>query len=225
MAMIVLLLIAAICLSNLAPNSGFFIRCPSLSAAHRRALLRSSLIQIDLTETFILQEFLNKFSDVKVQGVYIGFDRNGKLVTSDYSLNIVDRAKSLVHDIHSIKIQTFPGEDTEAMKRYLEELLRQLSSEDSKEDIITSPFESETVLTSDSSSAPLRMTKTTVDDVLEEVRPYLIADGGNVRVVSVDEENKVITLSLQGACGSCPSSTVWESMNNETISDLAHRLR
>jgi Fe-S cluster biogenesis protein NfuA len=52
------------------------------------------------------------------------------------------------------------------------------------------------------------MNKMTVDDVLEEVRPYLIADGGNVKVVSVDDINKTISLALQGACGSCPSSTV-----------------
>ena len=126
-------------------------------------------------------------------------------MTSDYSFDIVGRAKSLVHDIHSIKIQTFPGEDAEPMKRYLDELMRQLSSEE--EDVVISPFESAAPPTI-ASSTPLKMTKTTVDDVLEEVRPYLIADGGNVRVVSVDEENKVIRLSLQGACGSCPSSTV-----------------
>lgn len=174
-------------------------------ATHRRPSLFASLVQIDLAETFTLTDFLSKFADVKVQGVYVGFNKNGRLVTSDYSFDIVGRAKSLVHDIHSIKIQTFPGEDAEPMKRYLDELMRQLSSEE--EDVVISPFESAAPPTI-ASSTPLKMTKTTVDDVLEEVRPYLIADGGNVRVVSVDEENKVIRLSLQGACGSCPSSTV-----------------
>jgi Fe-S cluster biogenesis protein NfuA len=37
------------------------------------------------------------------------------------------------------------------------------------------------------------------------VRPYLIADGGNVEVVLV--ENGIIGVRLQGACGTCPSST------------------
>lgn len=214
MAPVDLALLAVLCLLSLAPHAGFLTRFPFRTNALRPAPLLSSLIQIDLAETFTLQEFLAKFSDVKVQGVYTGFDRNGKLVTSDYAFDIVNRVKSLTHDIHSIKIQTFPGDDSEVMKRYLEELLRQLSSEDTEQGI-TSPFESETVLTNDSpSSAPLRMTMASVDDVLEEVRPYLIADGGNVRVVSVDEESKVITLSLQGACGSCPSSTVRKSRNN-----------
>lgn len=39
------------------------------------------------------------------------------------------------------------------------------------------------------------MTPATVDAVLDEVRPYLIADGGNVEVVAVD--NGVVMLRLQ----------------------------
>ena len=41
--------------------------------------------------------------------------------------------------------------------------------------------------------------------VLDEVRPYLMADGGNVEFVELD--GLVVKLRLQGACGSCPSST------------------
>lgn len=47
-----------------------------------------------------------------------------------------------------------------------------------------------------------------VDKVLDEIRPYLIADGGNVAIVSIDEQTRDIRLALKGACGSCPSSTV-----------------
>ncbi|KAH7437983.1 hypothetical protein KP509_05G099600 [Ceratopteris richardii] len=54
-----------------------------------------------------------------------------------------------------------------------------------------------------------------VDMVLDDVRPYLIADGGNVEVVSVD--NGIISLRLQGACGSCPSSTVTMKMGIERV--------
>ncbi|KAI5599102.1 hypothetical protein POPTR_002G192200v4 [Populus trichocarpa] len=54
-----------------------------------------------------------------------------------------------------------------------------------------------------------------VDLVLEEVRPYLIADGGNVDVVSV--EDGVISLKLQGACGDCPSSTTTMKMGIERV--------
>eukprot|EP00611_Tribonema_gayanum_P017870 TRINITY_DN3079_c0_g1_i1.p1 TRINITY_DN3079_c0_g1~~TRINITY_DN3079_c0_g1_i1.p1 ORF type:complete len:484 (+),score=151.68 TRINITY_DN3079_c0_g1_i1:83-1453(+) len=56
-----------------------------------------------------------------------------------------------------------------------------------------------------------------VDKVLDEVRPYLIADGGNCRVVAVDQETRVVSLALQGACGSCPSSTVTMQMGIERV--------
>ncbi|XP_057508153.1 nifU-like protein 1, chloroplastic [Actinidia eriantha] len=59
------------------------------------------------------------------------------------------------------------------------------------------------------------LTPQNVDMVLEDVRPYLIADGGNVDVVSVDDG--VISLKLQGACGSCPSSTTTMKMGIERV--------
>lgn len=44
-----------------------------------------------------------------------------------------------------------------------------------------------------------------VDQALNEVRPYLETDGGNVRVLDVSDDY-VVTLELLGACGSCPMS-------------------
>eukprot|EP01037_Dinobryon_pediforme_P018971 gene18971-19313_t len=63
----------------------------------------------------------------------------------------------------------------------------------------------------------LELTVSNVDRVLDEVRPYLIADGGNVAVVSVDSTSRSITLSLQGACGSCQSSTTTMKMGIERV--------
>lgn len=40
---------------------------------------------------------------------------------------------------------------------------------------------------------------------LEDVRPSLQADGGDVEFVSVDEDGTV-SVKLTGACGSCPMS-------------------
>ena len=51
-----------------------------------------------------------------------------------------------------------------------------------------------------------------VNLVLDEIRPYLISDGGNVSVVKIDVETKNVYLKLEGACGSCASSTVTMSM-------------
>ena len=54
-----------------------------------------------------------------------------------------------------------------------------------------------------------------VDTVLDSVRPYLIADGGNCRVVEVDQTTGDVSLELEGACSSCPSSTVTLKMGIE----------
>lgn len=45
-----------------------------------------------------------------------------------------------------------------------------------------------------------------VDAVLNEVRPYLISDGGNISVVDVDKTAGIVHLRLEGACVSCESS-------------------
>jgi len=50
------------------------------------------------------------------------------------------------------------------------------------------------------------MLKEKVEKALEEVRPALQADGGNVELVEVTEGG-VVRVRLTGACGCCPMST------------------
>jgi Fe-S cluster biogenesis protein NfuA len=52
-----------------------------------------------------------------------------------------------------------------------------------------------------------------VETILDEMRPYLISDGGNVELVEID--GPIVKLRLQGACGSCPSSTMTLRMGIE----------
>ena len=52
----------------------------------------------------------------------------------------------------------------------------------------------------------MELTLENVETVLDEMRPYLISDGGNVEIVELD--GPIVKLRLQGACGSCPSSTM-----------------
>ena len=59
----------------------------------------------------------------------------------------------------------------------------------------------------------LELTLENVETVLDEVRPYLMADGGNVSVIEID--GLVVRLRLEGACGSCPSSTTTMRMGIE----------
>jgi Fe-S cluster biogenesis protein NfuA len=59
----------------------------------------------------------------------------------------------------------------------------------------------------------LTLTPDNVETVLDEMRPYLMADGGNVELVELD--GPIVKLRLNGACGSCPSSTMTLRMGIE----------
>ncbi len=54
-----------------------------------------------------------------------------------------------------------------------------------------------------------------VEKVLEEIRPSLQADGGDVELVGV--KDGVVSLRLTGACGSCPMSTMTLKMGIERL--------
>ena len=47
--------------------------------------------------------------------------------------------------------------------------------------------------------------ETKVRNVIEQIRPYLQADGGDISFVELTQDN-VVNVELQGACGSCPFS-------------------
>lgn len=49
--------------------------------------------------------------------------------------------------------------------------------------------------------------KEQVQEVLNTIRPRLQADGGDVELVSVEEDG-VVKVRLTGACGSCPFATM-----------------
>jgi len=44
-----------------------------------------------------------------------------------------------------------------------------------------------------------------VESAIDEIRPYLIADGGDIKVISVDNRS-IVNLELLGSCKSCPMS-------------------
>lgn len=46
-----------------------------------------------------------------------------------------------------------------------------------------------------------------IEDALDTIRPYLTADGGNVRVAEIDKD-MVLKLEFLGNCSSCPMSTM-----------------
>lgn len=44
-----------------------------------------------------------------------------------------------------------------------------------------------------------------VQNVIDQIRPYLEADGGSISFVELTDEN-VVNVELHGACRSCPMS-------------------
>ena len=46
-----------------------------------------------------------------------------------------------------------------------------------------------------------------IESALDSIRPYLEADGGNVRVLDLTDNN-ILKLEFVGACGNCPMSTM-----------------
>src|SRR5690554_3812332 len=53
----------------------------------------------------------------------------------------------------------------------------------------------------------LEIYRNKIEEALDNIRPYLEADGGNVRVIDLTDE-MVLKLELLGNCGSCPMSTM-----------------
>jgi len=57
--------------------------------------------------------------------------------------------------------------------------------------------------------------KEKVDKILDKIRPSLMADGGNVELVDV--EDGVVKVRLTGACGGCPMSQMTLKMGIERL--------
>ena len=55
-----------------------------------------------------------------------------------------------------------------------------------------------------------------VKNILEQVRPYLQADGGDVNFVELTDD-MVVMVELTGACGSCPYGTMTLKNGIETV--------
>ncbi len=53
-----------------------------------------------------------------------------------------------------------------------------------------------------------------IKEVIEQLRPFLISDGGNIEFVKV--ENNIVYIKLLGACSGCPMATI-------TLKDLIEK--
>lgn len=56
--------------------------------------------------------------------------------------------------------------------------------------------------------------KVKIAEVIQSLRPFLQADGGDCEIIDITDEG-VVQLKLHGACGTCPSSTYTLKMGIE----------
>jgi hypothetical protein len=96
--------------------------------------------------------------------------------------------------------EDFFDDDDEDEEWLMETVAPTISSLDTEKGVV-SPFSAAAETSATIAGDKLVFSRENVDKVLEEVRPYLISDGGNVAVDRVDEETKNVYLILEGACG------------------------
>jgi len=56
-----------------------------------------------------------------------------------------------------------------------------------------------------------------VEKAIDSIRGYLQADGGDVELVDVVEDEGIVRVRLTGACGSCPMSQMTLQMGIERV--------
>lgn len=77
---------------------------------------------------------------------------------------------------------------------------------------VAAAVQDETKISSPSAAVNLDLSQLTeleqrIVEILEQyIRPAVEMDGGNIRFVAYNTENKIVTVQLQGACAGCPSS-------------------
>ena len=72
--------------------------------------------------------------------------------------------------------------------------------------------------TQENDSTELEGTPAKIVAILDEyIRPAVASDGGNIAFKSYDQESKIVSVILQGACSGCPSSTITLKNGIETM--------
>lgn len=54
-----------------------------------------------------------------------------------------------------------------------------------------------------------------VEELIQEIRVHLQADGGDIELVKMDEASGVVSVKLQGACKGCPGAAMTLKMGVE----------
>lgn len=179
--------------------------------------------------------FIDGTQGQTIAGVYAILDHDKEMVyvgmSRDVTASVVAHFGNHANDVCYVKVSTFQLPSASEMKRVVEswilkndvspignlndwhEVDEQLAREAeemlptfvSSQEERKSPF-AEVPFIGSRSRGLMTLTTANVDLVLDGVRPFLQADGGNVSVKYVDLEAGVVELILEGACSSCSSA-------------------
>lgn len=58
--------------------------------------------------------------------------------------------------------------------------------------------------------------KTRVTEVIEQIRPSLQMDGGDIKLIDINDSG-VVQVALQGACATCPHASMTMKMGVERV--------
>ena len=67
---------------------------------------------------------------------------------------------------------------------------------------------------SDAPDNAAKTVKERVEEIIDRIRPMIQADGGDVELIDIDDKG-VVQVRLQGACASCPMSSMTLKMGIE----------
>lgn len=61
-----------------------------------------------------------------------------------------------------------------------------------------------------------------IQKIIEEIRPYLISDGGDIEYLGFDKQTGVVRVRLSGACQGCPIShiTLYEGIQRALVENV-----
>lgn len=200
--------------------------------------------QDDGTRVVPVPVFIRGTEDETVAGTYGVMDASRELtyvgMSRDVAKSLTLHAENHGDEASYVKVMTFTMPRAQEMKMIVdtwlsengslpkgnvekwveadEELAREASlleaSQPGSSDTVVSPFENDEIEVEETVEM-LPLSTENVDTVLDEVRPYLISDGGNISIKSVSPETGVVKLVLEGACGSCSSASMTMQMGVE----------
>ena len=52
------------------------------------------------------------------------------------------------------------------------------------------------------------MIRNKVKKIIDQIRPNIQLDGGDIELVDVDEKNGIVKIKFQGACVGCPMASI-----------------